>query len=128
VIAGSEWTLVLRTNKSSREVAAALREALGGVVAGSMDHLLIGPPRATVWAYLFDDHRGNVILTASLITKDNADHDYVAQQIERPLKEIASRKLNCNADVLSGSNSMGRSLASELANAQPVPVGELGLS
>jgi hypothetical protein len=123
VVSESDYSFIVRTTKTPREIVAAVQRSLTGVQQGSMNHLLFGPPRATMWAYILESKKSGNILTISLVTKDNPDRQYVDQSVQVPLRELIVKEIDGQLEIRSARDPLGV-LQSELLGARLVPVAE----
>jgi len=125
-VQGTDTNFVLRTKRPAREVAAALGAAIQSTQPGSANHLVLGPPRATMWAHLQELPSGETLMTLSLMTLHNADQEYVRESIRRPLETIVAPSVEGSVSVLDGHGIPG-ALQHDLQRGRLVPVAELAL-
>jgi hypothetical protein len=123
VVGDSDCSFIVRTNKAPREIAAAVERSLKGVQQGSMNHLLFGPPRATMWAYILESKGASNILAISLVTKENQDREYVEQSVRAPLTDSVLKDIDGKLEIRSAESPLGR-LRDEILHARLVPVSE----
>jgi hypothetical protein len=94
VLSESDCSFIVRTRKTPREIVQVVERTLGVTQRGSLDHLLFGPPRATMWAYVLEGSDGDNLLAISLVTKDDPDRDFVETSVRVPLQQSALAELD----------------------------------
>jgi hypothetical protein len=123
VVADSNYSIIVWTDKSPNEIAAAVERSLIGVQPGSMDHLLIGPPRATMWVYILESPSDNNILAISLVTRDNPDRNFVEESIVAPVRGSLLQAIDGELEIRDSRSPLGP-LEGQILRSRLVPVSE----
>lgn len=115
--------LVVRSTRSTAELSRALRTAVSGTQEGSDSHLLLGPPRATMWAYFEHLTSDETLLVLSLVTHDNPDLKFIAENVQAPLAKVVAQ-LGATLEAIDGT-SLPSGLRKEILGGRVVPLREV---